>query len=254
MYDGWWSSSEEVYGVAGWVDPQERVLAAVTALAGELADPVRLTALQLLAAEGPHTMSRLAEALGVSASRLGNHLARLRAAGLVTVEHTGRHAVYRVAKAGLGDVLVALSRYASEGEADLRAGLPPAPADVAHTCYDHTAGLLGVTVFATLVERGALRPPDGHRDELDLGADRSAFADLGVDVEAVHPGRRKPATACLDKTHRLPHLGGALGKAVRDAFLDQGLVETDPAGTRLLTVTAAGRAKLPKTLPAFVPD
>jgi DNA-binding transcriptional ArsR family regulator len=54
---------------------------------------VRLTALQLLAAEGPHTMSQLAKALGVSASRLGNHLARLRAAGLVTVEHTGRHGV-----------------------------------------------------------------------------------------------------------------------------------------------------------------
>jgi hypothetical protein len=105
-----------------------------------------------------------------------------------------------------------------------------------------------------LVERDALRPPDGHRDELVLGEDRSAFADLGVDVEAVRPGRRKLATACLDKTHRLPHLGGALGKAVLDAFLDHGLVETDPDGTRLLTVTAAGRAELPRMLPAFTPS
>jgi DNA-binding transcriptional ArsR family regulator len=240
--------------MTGWVDPQAPVVASVTSLAGELADPVRLTALQLLAAEGPHTMSQLAEALGVSTSRLGNHLARLRAAGLVTVEHTGRHAVYRVARAGLGDVLIALSRYANEGNAGLRAGRPPAPADVAHTCYDHAAGLLGVTVFAALVERGALRPPDPHRDELVLGADHSAFADLGVDVAAVHPGRRKPATACLDKTHRLPHLGGALGKAVLDAFLDHGLVATDPGGTRMLTVTAAGRSELPKMVPAFTPS
>jgi DNA-binding transcriptional ArsR family regulator len=66
---------------------------------------------QLLATEGPHTMSQLAEALGVSPPRLGNHLARLRAAGLVTVEHAGRHAVYRVTGGGIADVLTALSRY-----------------------------------------------------------------------------------------------------------------------------------------------
>src|SRR3954468_3458838 len=105
--------------MTGWVDPQAPVVASVTSLAGKLADPVRLTALQLLAAEGPHTMSQLAQALGVSAPRLGNHLARLREQGLVTVEHTGRHAVYRVAAPGLGDVLAALSRYAHAG-LDLR--------------------------------------------------------------------------------------------------------------------------------------
>ena len=33
--------------------------------------------------------------------------------------------------------------------------------DIAHTCYGHTAGRLGVAVFAMLVDRGALRPPDG---------------------------------------------------------------------------------------------
>src|ERR671929_866326 len=103
--------------MAGWLDPEDPVLASVTSLARELADPIRLTVLQVLAAEGPHTMSQLADAIGVSAPRLGNHLARLRAAGLVTVEHSGRHATYRVADAGIGDVLAALSRFAS-GEGD----------------------------------------------------------------------------------------------------------------------------------------
>src|SRR6476620_7764309 len=101
--------------MAGWIDPDNRVLSSVTALARELADPIRLSALQLLAAEGPHTMSQLADALGVSAQRLGNHLARLRTAGLVTVEHTGRHAVYRVGHGGVGEVLAALARYAGDG-------------------------------------------------------------------------------------------------------------------------------------------
>src|SRR4051812_38416775 len=167
----------------GWIDPRNRVVSSVTVLARELADPLRLSALQLLAAEGPHTMSQLAQALGVSAPRLGNHLARLRDAGLVTVEHTGRHAVYRIGRAGVGDVLAALSRYAAGGDAEPEAARRSAPDDIAHTCYDHAAGLLGVTAFAALVERDALRPPDGRGDELVFGAGRAAFADLGVDLE-----------------------------------------------------------------------
>ncbi len=238
----------------GWIDPDNRVLSSVTALARELADPIRLSALQLLAAEGPHTMSQLADALGVTAPRLGNHLARLRTAGLVTVEHTGRHAVYRVGRGGVGEVLAALSRYADADDGDLRAGRPVAAADIAHTCYDHAAGLLGVAVFATLVERDALRPPDGHGDELVLGADPSPLAGLGVDLDSVRPGRRKLATACLDKVHRLPHLGGVLGKEVLDALTGRGLVEPDGDGARGLTVTAAGRAALPGLLPGFRAD
>ncbi|MDQ2583794.1 ArsR/SmtB family transcription factor [Saccharothrix yanglingensis] len=230
--------------MAGWVDRGNGVVAAVTGLAAELADPVRLTALQLLAAEGPHTMSQLADAIGVTAPRLGNHLARLRARDLVTVEHTGRHAVYRAAP-GLGDVLVVLARYAHATPAPGRA---PSPADVAHTCYDHAAGRLGVTVFATLVDRGALTAPDGRGDELSLGPDRTAFAELGVDLAVLDPGRRKLATACLDRTHRLPHLGGALGAAVLDAFVAGGLVaRTD--GSRVLAVTAPDR--LAALLPGF---
>lgn len=236
--------------MSGWVDPHEPVLAAVTALARELADPIRVTTLQLLAAEGPHTMSQLAEALGIPAPRLGNHLARLRAGGLVTVEHTGRHAVYRIATTGVGEVLTALSRYAREIDAPDRPARVPSPADIAHTCYDHAAGQLGVTVFATLVERGALHAPDGRDPELALGTDHTAFVELGVDPTVVDVGRRKLATACLDKRYRLPHLGGALGRAVLDAFVERDLVHRQ-AGTRVLTMTRRGARQLPAMLPDF---
>jgi DNA-binding transcriptional ArsR family regulator len=233
--------------MVGWVDPDDPVLSSVTGLARELSDPVRLTTLQLLATEGPHTMIQLADAIGVGASRLGNHLSRLRAAGLVAVEHTGRHAVYRLGRADLADVLTALSRYAANGDLEVT-GRPTSAADIAHTCYDHAAGRLGIAVFAMLIERGALRPPtDG---ELTLGDDLSAFADLGVDAAAIDPGRRKPATACLDKTHRLPHLGGALGQAVLDAFIADDLVRRRDDSRELL-LTDAGRRRLPALLPAF---
>lgn len=236
--------------MAGWVDSQDPVLASVTSLAAELADPIRLTALQLLAAEGHHTMSQLADALGVSAPRLGNHLARLRAAGLVTVEHAGRHAFYQLATPGVGEVLVALSRYAGT---NLAPGLPSRPvtaADVARTCYDHAGGRLGVAILSHLVDRGALTPPDGRGNELALGEDTSALLDLGVDPHAVGAGRRKLATACLDRTHRLPHLGGTLGASVLAALIDRHLLERHK-DTRTLSLTARGRRELPRLLPPF---
>jgi DNA-binding transcriptional ArsR family regulator len=236
--------------MGGWADPENPVLASMTSLARELADPIRLTTLQVLAAEGPHTMSQLADAMGVSAPRLGNHLARLRAAGLVTVAHTGRHATYRLADAGIGEVLAALSRFANGGAAGVRPPFRGEAHGLARTCYDHVAGRLGVAVFATLVERQALRPPDGRTSELALGPERSAFLDLGVDPDVVRPGRRKLATACLDRTHRLPHLGGMLGKEVLDALLRRGLVQPQ-AGRRELRVTDRGRRELPELVPGF---
>lgn len=233
----------------GMVEPESAVQAAIVGLTRELSDPVRLTALQLLAAEGPHTMVQLADALGVTAPRLGNHLARLRAAGLVTVEHSGRHALYRVGRDDLPPVLTALARYGGNDSV-----APPRPTestvDIAHTCYDHAAGRLGVAVFAMLVDRGALRPPDGSAADLTLGSDVSAFHDLGVDPAAVDPGRRRWATACLDRTNRVPHLGGALGGRVLDALLDAELVRRGDAD-RELVVTPLGRRKLGALLPGF---
>ncbi|MDQ7802972.1 helix-turn-helix transcriptional regulator [Amycolatopsis sp. A133] len=235
----------------GLVDAGNAVQGAIVELTRELADPVRLTALQVLAAEGPHTMVQLADALGVTAPRLGNHLARLRAAGLVTVEHAGRHAVYRVGREDLLAVLTALAHYAGN-DAITPPGRAESGADIAHTCYDHAAGRLGVAVFALLVERGALRPPDGSAAEVSLGDDLSAFHDLGVTPAEAAPGRRRPATACLDRTHRVPHLGGVLGSQVLTAFLADGLVRRGPED-RELRITPRGRRRFGALLPGFAP-
>ena len=60
--------------------------------------------------------------------------------------------------------------------------------------------------------------------------------------------RRKEAVACLDRTYRLPHLGGRLGGALLDALVRDGSVRTSP-GTRTLTVTPAGAKRLAEFLP-----
>jgi hypothetical protein len=116
-----------------------------------------------------------------------------------------------------------------------------------------TAGRLGIAVFGTLVARGALSPPDGRDDQLTLGPDPAALTELRLDIDALDTGRRKLATACLDKIYRLPHLGGALGKAVLDTFLARRLVVRQE-NTRTLTLTPKGKAALPVLLPDFSPD
>ncbi|HEX6360611.1 winged helix-turn-helix domain-containing protein [Actinophytocola sp.] len=225
--------------------PHDTVLDTTAALARELSDPVRLAALQLLATEGPHTQAQLADAVGVSTPRMGNHLARLRDAGLVAVTHEGRHARYRVARADLGAVLTTLTHFA-HGDAPSFAR-SPSRADLAHTCYDHVAGRLGVTVFATLVDRAALSTVD---DQVAIGPNELAFWDLGVDPATVDAGRRKLVTACLDRSHRLPHLGGALGAALLSALEREKLVQRVP-DSRDLVITTAGRKKLPALLPGW---
>jgi DNA-binding transcriptional ArsR family regulator len=226
------------------VRTHDTVLDSTAALARELSDPIRLAVLQLLSTEGPHTQTQLADAVRVSAPRMGNHLARLRDAGLVTVTHEGRHARYRSARDDLGAVLTTLTRFA---HGDTRSfDRSPSRADLAHTCYDHVAGRLGVTVFATLVDRAALSVVD---DRVELGPNELAFWDFGVDPTTVDV-RRKLASACLDRTHRLPHLGGALGAAVLSALVREKLVERVP-DSRELVITSAGREKLPALVPGW---
>jgi DNA-binding transcriptional ArsR family regulator len=230
------------------VRPHDTVLDTTAALARELSDPIRLAVLQLLTTEGPHTQAQLADAVGVSTPRMGNHLARLRDAELVTVAHEGRHARYRAARADLGALLATLTRFV-HGDVTFF-GRSPSRADLAHTCYDHAAGRLGVTVFARLVDRSALSLVDGG---VELGPNELAFNDFGVEPATVDAARRKLVTACLDRSHRLPHLGGALGEAMLTALVRDKLVKRVP-DSRDLVITPAGRKKLPALLgPDFTP-
>ena len=204
------------------------------ALLKELAHPLRLRVIDRLGHLGPASVSALATELGVAMPELSNHLKRLREAGLVAARRDGRHAVYSLTDREVDVLLPLLDR--------LTAPRAPEPSRApSRTCYDHLAGPLGVKLFRDLRESGALQP---RRDgTVALGpAAREAFAALGVDVEAVEPGRRRLAFECLDATEQEPHLAGALGAALAAALLDRDWVER--AGGREVRLTAAGRAAL----------
>lgn len=230
--------------MAAWISSEGSVLADAVAVAREMSDPIRLTVLQLLAHEGPHGMSQLAEILDITPARLGNHLTKLRTAGLVDSEHQGRHVTYRIHDRSITGLLDALATYAGG-----TLPLPSAPAQPERLCYDHAAGHLGVALLDHLLDQKALRRVDDNSDELQLGpAAPKVLESIGIDADALKPGRRKIATNCLDRSLRRPHLGGSLGHTLLVRLQEQGLVDTDPS-TRTLTINRRRRQELATLLP-----
>jgi DNA-binding transcriptional ArsR family regulator len=209
-------------------DPRVQLLA-------ELADETRYAVLECLE-EGPASASELSELLRVAPTRLANHLRRLRDAGLVTVSHQGRLAIYQLAEPGLREIFSMLN--------GLR-GAPPRPGGrvpAGATCYDHLAGWLGVALMDHLVQSGALH---ARADEGELGLGSAAadvLADLGVELPRIHP-RRMLAFSCMDSHAGRPHLGGHIGAQLAESLRQRGWVE--PAGRpRRLRVTPAGHTAL----------
>jgi DNA-binding transcriptional ArsR family regulator len=206
-----------------------------------LADPLRLALLQQLMA-GPGTVSELVALSGASQPNVSNHLALLRARGLVRTTRQGRASVYELRDATVAQLVESLVVLAGNGIGISKTeGRTSAMLAAARTCYDHLAGRLGVTLFDALVARGALAGPPNPGQPVELGPEAHAvFGALGIDLAAVRRARRRFATGCLDWTERRPHLGGALGAAIWAASTQRGWVAREPGG-RALVVTDAGR-------------
>jgi DNA-binding transcriptional ArsR family regulator len=209
-------------------DPRVQLLA-------ELADETRYAVLERLE-EGPASASELSELLRVAPTRLANHLRRLRDAGLVTVSHHGRLAIYQLAEPGLREIFSMLNGL--RGTPPKAGGRVPAGA----TCYDHLAGWLGVALMDHLVQSGALYARDDE-GELGLGPDAAGvLAELGVELPRTRP-RRMLAFSCMDSHAGRPHLGGQLGAQLAASLRQRGW--TEPAGRpRRLRVTPTGNRAL----------
>ena len=209
-------------------------LAGVGAAIGE---PARAAMLESLLADVERPASELAALAGVSRPTASEHLARLRAAGLVSATSRGRHRYYALAGPDVAAALEALGLISTpRPPATLGRALQRRVEREGRTCYDHLAGAVGVAITDALVARGALT-----RDSLAL-RDPAAFAALSVDVGSLPPGR--PATrACLDWSERRPHLAGALGAALCARLIADGSIRRLAPG-RAVQVTSAGRHRL----------
>ncbi|EXG80185.1 ArsR/SmtB family transcription factor [Cryptosporangium arvum] len=211
---------------------------------GAIGEPIRFEVLRLLADDGEAAQAALAERLGVTPSRLGNHLAILRAAGLVEPVRIGRSSRYHLpdpdAVRALLSAVDALAGSAPATSTDRLKSAGPSTFARARTCYDHLAGEVGVVLLDRLVAERALIP--GPEAESVLTAGDGLDATLAR-LEVPHPsvGRRKLAVGCLDATAGRPHLGGALGGEILRSFLRRGLLLPGPAPRSLIEHPALER-------------
>lgn len=122
------------------------------------------------------------------------------------------------------------------------------PLRAARTCYDHLAGVLGVSVTEALVARQALVLDQDGGFRLGPAAE-STFASLGIDLaEQVNRRSGRPLLrSCTDWTERRPHLAGRLGAAVAESMLGAGWLVRNSAG-RSVAVTDLGRQRLATAL------
>lgn len=200
-------------------------------LAQALADETRLRLLTVLQ-DGDATVSDLVTRLGVPQPRVSTHLAVLRKAGLVGVEVVGRQRVYRPDAKRVRAVLEALQALAPvmphRSQQATREVRRNTALRQARTCYDHLAGMAGVALLETLLQRGWIEPETNEtetRPRYHLTPEGTqALQQRGVDLAGAQKSRRRFAYGCLDWTERRPHLGGALAAAILDALQNAGVV------------------------------
>ncbi len=219
-----------------------------------LGDPARAAMLMALLGGEEHSISELAEVAGVQLPTASEHVAALRSATFVEVETRGRVRYVRLVRTDVVEALEALTRIAPLQPVRTLSGSDrQAALHAARLCYDHLAGELGVELFASFVDAGALEPPlrqvgvrkvHGGLGDVALGTNaREVFGRLHIDLERVQTTTRRFAIACLDWSHNRPHLGGALGAEVAQTFFRQAWIERTIT-PRIVRLTAAGRASL----------
>jgi DNA-binding transcriptional ArsR family regulator len=214
----------------------------IAALAG---DPARAGMLHALLDGRALTATELARVAGVTPQTASGHLARLNAAGLISVAKQGRHRYHRLASPTVARMMESIMQVAAEAAQPRRAvvvGPRDASLRAARTCYDHLAGALAVRLADALVA-------DGH---VELGEDAglvtpsglALFRRIGIDADASgaagRRGVRMFCRPCLDWTERRPHIAGRLGAALCRHCFDQGWIRRVD-GTRAVTVTPSGQ-------------
>jgi DNA-binding transcriptional ArsR family regulator len=213
----------------------------VAEVAKLIANGPRAAMLDLLMDGQAHPAGVLARDAGIAASTASGHLGALADRGLVTIEEVGRQRRYRLSGPEVGHAIESLAALAPTIGVSSPRQANAEPLRRARTCYDHLAGRLGVAVAEELVSRRALRRVDAVFELTPSG--RSLLEGIGIDLESARRRKRGFALACQDWTERRTHLGGALGAAVCDRFIELAWIRRRPNG-RTVILTDEGARQL----------
>lgn len=221
----------------------EAVDADLTRPAALIAEPARAAMLDALMSGKYLAAGELARIAGVSRPTASEHLHRLLDGGMVEVISAGRHRYYRLAGPHVASALESLAHLGPpKPVTTLRQSQQARALSYARTCYDHLAGVCGVALLDTMLERSWLTTGDGGYAVTPAG--ESELVALGIDVDAARSARRSFARPCPDWTERRTHLAGALAAAVTTHFIDLGWFTRRPSHSRALRLTDDGRHQL----------
>jgi DNA-binding transcriptional ArsR family regulator len=214
-------------------------IAEVAALVG---DPARANILCALLCGRALTATELAFAANVTPQTTSAHLGKLLAARMLVLTKQGRHRYYQLAGPQVGQMLEGIMNVAANGPPRFQ---PRSKLDEtlrhARTCYDHIAGVLGVTLAERLIEREFVILGEEAGEVTSAGI--SFLSKFGVDLAAAHAKRRIFCRPCMDWTERRPHIGGAIGAALANRCFELKWIER-VRESRALLVTPTGRRGL----------
>ncbi len=213
------------------------------AIASLFGDPARALMVDVLMDGSSHSASELAEVAGISPQTASGHLAKLKGAGLLAMEASGRHRLYRLANHRVAEAVEVLSLLAADMPVRW-ARAPRRDIRTARICYDHLAGRLGVELTRALLRSRHIRHADG--EFLLTRSGRRFLAEVvGVNVDGALRERRSFACACLDWSERESHMAGSLGAALASRCFHAGWVTRQAEG-RGLSLTRKGEAAFRK--------
>jgi DNA-binding transcriptional ArsR family regulator len=236
-----------------------------------LGDRARARLLLALADGRALPASVLAGEAGVAASTASEHLAKLLAGGMLTVEAHGRHRYYRITEPRVVRAVEALAEIAPHTPVrSLREGTRAHALRRSRLCYDHLAGRLGVALMNALIDGGSITGGDGAHHPETAATDRlsapghdidyrltghgaAILAEFGIDFDALRSHRRPLIRYCLDWTEQAHHLAGSLGAALTDRLFQLNWLRRTPVN-RAVRLTDTGRTGLVSTFGVPIDD
>jgi DNA-binding transcriptional ArsR family regulator len=217
------------------------IIAEIAALVG---DPARATMVSSLLDGRALTASELAQAARITPQTASTHLAKLTAAGLLSVVRNGRHRHFRLASPAVAGMIEGIVAVALEKRPRYRPLSRQARAlNAARVCYDHLAGRLSVDLIDSFVAREYVVLEDGVAEITRAGA--RFFTGFGITLPAPSATRHRFCRLCLDWTERRPHLAGGVGAAITERCFDLGWMERMERSHAVI-VTPPGRRGLLK--------
>lgn len=217
------------------------IIAEVAALIG---DPARATMVSALLDGRALTASDLALAARIAPQTASTHLAKLTAAGLLSVVRNGRHRYFRLASPIVVDMIDGIVAVALEKRPRYRPLSRQARAlSAARICYDHLAGRLSVDLTDSFVAREYVVLDDKAAEITPAGT--RFFTEFGIELPTLRSTRRH-CRLCLDWTERRPHIAGAVGAAITKRYFDLGWMER-MRRSHAVIVTPLGRRGFQET-------